>query len=84
MKGCHELIAVFLEHFTFENNQKNFVSYPPMNEWSEQSCHQIPRDWTISCNEGFQMNATRELFNLRLSVCKIRPYNFVCFLGIIK
>ena len=26
MKGFHELIAVFLEHFTFENNQKNFVS----------------------------------------------------------
>ena len=32
MKGFHELIAVFLEHFTFEKNQKNFVSYPPMNE----------------------------------------------------
>lgn len=28
MKGFHELIAVFLEHFTFENNQKNFVWYP--------------------------------------------------------
>ena len=27
----------------------------------------------------FQMNATRELFNLRLSVCKIRPDNFVLF-----
>ena len=25
MKGCHELIAVFLKHFSFENNQKNFV-----------------------------------------------------------
>ena len=54
------------------------------NEWLEQSCHHIPRYWTISCNEGFQMNATHELFNLRLSVCKIRPYNFVCFLGTIK